>query len=212
MDIVYISKHLNSHEKCIKYLEEKRWNSVPTCPYCGSKKSSPKKLRYTCLGCSNSYSVTVGTVFHSTNLPLQKWLMAICLILSAKKGVSSMQLSRDIKVNKNTAWLMQMKIRKALDENSLGMLTTKYHSPVKERFKSRKFSGGRVSRAIFSFKIRDVVPRGIWGQLKRAVVGQYHQIDEYYLHRYVDEINFKNSSRTLPDRGYEVLLSRMLFG
>ncbi|NVK66810.1 MAG: IS1595 family transposase [Flavobacteriales bacterium] len=212
MDIIYISKHLNSHEKCIQYLEKKRWNNVPTCPYCGSKKSSPKKLRHTCLSCKNSYSVTVGTVFHSSNLPLQKWLLAICLILSAKKGISAMQLSRDICVNKNTAWLLQMKIRKALDENNLEMLTSKYIPPIKERFKSRKFRGSSISRRVFTFKISDLVNRGIWTQLKRAVIGQYHQIDEYYLHRYVDELNFKCLVKGLPDRGYEILLSKMLFG
>lgn len=212
MDVIYISKHLNSHERCIKYLEKKRWNGVPTCPYCGSKKSSPKKLRHTCLSCSNSYSVTVGTVFHSSNLPLQKWLMAICLILSAKKGISGMQLSRDICVNRNTAWLMQMKIRKALDENNLMMLTANYKPPIKERFKCRNFSGKRMSRNPFSFRVNDYVNRGIWSQLKRAIIGQYHQIDEYYLHRYVDEINFKNSVRGLKDRGYEILLGKMLFG
>ncbi len=148
----------------------------------------------------------------NSNLPLQKWLMAICLVLSAKKGISAMQLSRDIKVNKNTAWLIQMKIRKALDENNLEMFTTRYTPPIKERFKSRNFSKGSISRAIFTFKLSDIVPRGVWSHLKRAVVGQYHQIDEYYLHRYVDEINFKNSVKGSFDQGYEILLSKMLFG
>lgn len=117
MDLIYITTQLNTHEKCVKYLEDKRWEGVPTCPYCKSQKSSPKGLRYTCLGCTNSYSVTVGTVFEDSNLPLYKWFMAIALILSAKKGISSLQLARDLSVNKNTAWLLQMKIRKAMKED-----------------------------------------------------------------------------------------------
>jgi len=117
MDLIYITKHLNTQRKCVKYLEDKRWNGIPTCPYCGSQKSGTKGLRYNCLDCRNSYSVTVGTVFENTNLPLMKWFMAISLILNAKKGISSMQLSRDISVNKNTAWLLQMKIRNAMANN-----------------------------------------------------------------------------------------------
>lgn len=117
MDLTFITTHLNTHEKCIKYLEDQRWNGTPRCPYCKSTKSSPKALRHTCLSCSNSYSVTVGTAFEDSNLPLYKWFMAISLILSAKKGISSMQLSRDISVNKNTAWLLQMKIRKAMEQD-----------------------------------------------------------------------------------------------
>lgn len=123
MDLIYISKHLNTQRKCVRYLEEKRWKGIPTCPYCESQKSGPKGLRHNCLDCTNSYSVTVGTVFENSNLPLMKWFMAISLILSAKKGISSMQLSRDIAVNKNTAWLMQMKIRNAMiggDSDQLG--------------------------------------------------------------------------------------------
>ncbi|MBN4071476.1 IS1595 family transposase [Crocinitomix catalasitica] len=122
MDLIYITKYLNTHEKCVKCLEKKRWNGVPVCPYCDSQKSSPKALRYTCLDCTNSYSVTVGTTFEDSNLPLYKWFMAIVLILSAKKGISSLQLSRDLSVNKNTAWLLQMKIRSAMQEDEFALL------------------------------------------------------------------------------------------
>lgn len=117
MDLIYITKHLNTQHKCIRYLEKKRWNGTPICPYCGSDHSGPKGLRHNCLNCRNSYSVTVGTVFENSNLPLFKWFMAISLILSAKKGISSLQLSRDLSINKNTAWLLQMKIRRAMKNN-----------------------------------------------------------------------------------------------
>jgi hypothetical protein len=60
--------------------------------------------------------VTVNTIFHHTHLPLQKWFLAISLILNAKKGLSARQLARDLKVNKNTAWFMGMRIRNAMFE------------------------------------------------------------------------------------------------
>lgn len=119
MELVYVMNHLNTEEKCISYLETMRWNNQPECPYCCSIKSSPKELRYTCLTCNSSYSVKVKTVFESSNLPLTKWFLAISLILSAKKGISSLQLARDISVNKNTAWLLQLKIRNAMKTDEL---------------------------------------------------------------------------------------------
>lgn len=209
MDLIYITKHLNTHEKCIQYLEAKRWNGVPKCPYCGSEKTSPKRLRHTCSGCSNSFSVTVGTVFENSNLPLNKWFVAISIILSAKKGVSSLQLSRDIVVNKNTAWLLQMKIRSAMADGWLeGFLSEKTLTCLKKR----KFVAGKSKLRIpFTFKMSDVVRiDGFWSHLKRAVIGQFHRIDEYYLNRYVDEINFKRSFRSSPDSGFEELMKRLL--
>ena len=109
----------NNKRKCIAYLEKHRWANAPICPYCNSTKSStkPKEYRYTCLNCGRSYSVLVGTIFESTKLPLTKWFAAICLILNAKKGISSLQLARDIGVNKNTAWYLQKRIRQAMQDN-----------------------------------------------------------------------------------------------
>ena len=58
----------------------------------------------------------VGTIFEDTKLPLPKWFMAIALILNAKKGISSRQLSRDLGINRNTAWYLQMRIRQVMQE------------------------------------------------------------------------------------------------
>jgi len=76
----------------------------------------PKEGRYHCNNCNTSYSVTVDTIFHNTKLPLQKWFLAISIILNAKKGVASRQLARDIEVTKDTAWRIQMQIRKAMGQ------------------------------------------------------------------------------------------------
>ena len=58
----------------------------------------------------------MGTIFHRTHLPLQKWFLAITLMLNAKKGLSALQLSRNLQVNKNTAWRITMQIRKAMSQ------------------------------------------------------------------------------------------------
>jgi transposase-like protein len=212
MDLAYINRQLNTQEKCVKYLESKRWNGTPTCPYCESEKCSPKKLRYNCLSCKNSFSVTIGTVFEHSNLPLQKWLIAITLILSAKKGISSMQLSRDIKVNKNTAWRMQMKIRSAMNNGEieifLSTTTEQREAPWVKFLKRSKLK--RSVNFITAKHLKDFGVYGYKGLFRRAIVGQYHKIDEFYLEHYLDEVRFKFDRKTEIDGGYAELLGRLL--
>ena len=121
MEIIRILSKFNTQKKCIAYLEKQRWNKKPTCPYCNSLRSSAKskEQRYRCHDCSRSYSVLIGTVFESTKLPLTKWFVAICLIVNAKKGITSLQLARNIGVNKNTACYLQKRIKKAFENNDL---------------------------------------------------------------------------------------------
>lgn len=213
MTITYITQHLNTQEKCVKYLEKKRWNNTPVCPYCASIRSGKKKLRYNCLDCKNSYSVTVGTVFENSNLPLYKWLTAISLMLAAKKGLSSLQLSRDISVNKNTAWLLQMKIRTAMKEGKMELF--------KPRNKSNTGShtGTGVTKQFYTkpttneyyahFGNKNAF--GYWSLFKRAVIGQYHKIESHYFFTYIDEIHFKYYRKHLNDGGYCELMDRLLF-
>ena len=116
MNIVEIFELFPTQQACIEYLEQAKWKGKPECPYCHSTKTRPTKHRHRCKTCRTSFSVTVGTVFHHTHLPLQKWFLAVTLMLNAKKGVSSLQLSRDLKVNKNTAWRISGQIRKAMNQ------------------------------------------------------------------------------------------------
>lgn len=119
MELANLLEHFNTQEKCIEHLEKVKWSSIPTCPYCGSQKASKRKneFRHKCHDCNRSYSVLVGTIMESTKLPLFKWFAAMILITNAKKGISSLQLSRDLGVNKNTAWYLQKRIRQAMDDD-----------------------------------------------------------------------------------------------
>lgn len=118
MTIVQVYKRFPTQKDCIEYLEQVRWGGKPDCPYCKSERQTKLKNehRYHCNNCNTSYSVTVGTVFHKTKIDLQLWFVAISLMLNAKKGISARQLMRDIGVNKNTAWYMLMRIRRAMIE------------------------------------------------------------------------------------------------
>jgi transposase-like protein len=118
MNIIEVYRLYPTKIDCLKHLEKVRWNNKPTCPYCESKRNSKmkKENRYHCLDCRTSYRVTVGTIFHNTKLDMQKWFLAISMILNAKKGVSARQLARHIDVTKDTAWYLGMRIRKALKQ------------------------------------------------------------------------------------------------
>lgn len=119
MEILETLKKFGTQEQCVSYLEKIRWGDKALCPYCSSTRSSKRKdvLRHKCLDCNRSFSVLVGTIMESTKLVLPKWFVAMNLILNAKKGISSLQLARDIGVNKNTAWYLQKRIRQAMNED-----------------------------------------------------------------------------------------------
>lgn len=118
MDLDEIFERYPTQADCHSHLEDVRWRGKPRCPYCQSPNSTamPTESRHHCNNCNTSFSVTVGTIFHHTHLTLQKWFLAVTLILNAKKSISARQLSRDLKVNKDTAWRIAMKIREAMTE------------------------------------------------------------------------------------------------
>jgi len=118
MNIIQVYNQFPTQDSCLEYLEKVRWNGKAVCPYCKSPRSTPlpNEKRHHCNNCNTSFSVTVGTIFHKTHLDIQKWFLAVSLILNAKKGLSARQLSRDLEVNKNTAWFMGMRIRRAMSE------------------------------------------------------------------------------------------------
>ena len=102
-------------ESCLEYLEAIRWNGQPECPYCGSSKYSRlnQESRYHCNKCNTSYSVTVKTLFHKTRLDIQKWFLTIFLLMDVGEDPSARELAAIIKVNKNTACFLAMRIRHA---------------------------------------------------------------------------------------------------
>ena len=120
MTLITIVEKYGTHDKCIAFLESVRWAKFTFCPYCGSLKVAKKQdkggraeHRWNCHDCKHSFSVTVGTLFHNTKMPMYKWLMAIILEAGAKKSLSSCQLARDIEVTQKTAWRILGKIREA---------------------------------------------------------------------------------------------------
>lgn len=105
-------------EDCLAILEQIRWDGKPKCPYCGSTNATAYKneRRYHCNKCFTSYKVTVGTLFHKTYVDLEKWFVAIRLVVESPKSISVRQLAKEVRVNKNTACYMIERIRRAMVE------------------------------------------------------------------------------------------------
>jgi transposase-like protein len=127
MNLIDIARELGTEEECFAFLEKQRRPDGVRCAVCGcnrisriERKSKSKNVRknlYQCLEstCKQQFSVTSGTIFHDSRIPLTKWFTAINLIMDAKKGVSAMQLQRHLGLGSyQTAWHMCHRIRKAM--------------------------------------------------------------------------------------------------
>src|SRR5829696_10494310 len=104
-----------------EYLESIRWANGVVCPKCGESEREPYRLKgqkrclWKCRACRKQFTVTVGTIFESSHIPLHKWLLAFYLLCSSKKGMSAHQLHRMLGVTYKTAWFMAHRIRYAME-------------------------------------------------------------------------------------------------
>ena len=118
INLVSLVDRFHDEDACRKYMEELRWPDGVKCPRCGSDKLSriKKRPQFDCDSCRYQFSVTAGTIFHDTHLPLWKWFLAVYLMVESKKGVSANQLKRTLGVSYKTAWYLSHRIRAALNE------------------------------------------------------------------------------------------------
>ena len=116
MDLSTVFEIFPTQEHCLTHIEAARWPDGHVCPYCGGRHSTcvPKERRHHCNRCNTSYSATVGTIFHRTHLPLQKWLLALVLALRENAGLSARHLARELGVSKDTALRVSTRIRAAM--------------------------------------------------------------------------------------------------
>lgn len=123
--------HFQDADKAREYLEALRWPNGHICPHCGvegahyaMKGASHRSGLMKCKDCRKQFSVTVGTVFERSKIPLNKWLMAVHLMCASKKAISSHQLHRMLGVTYKSAWFMTHRIREAMKPGSTGLMGT----------------------------------------------------------------------------------------
>ncbi len=105
---------------CIAYWEQVRWNGVPTCPHCEAINPYKTNRGYKCrnIECQKKFTSLVGTIFENTKMPLRTWFAAIYLCANHKKGISSLQLGRDLGIHQKSAWFLLHRLRETMKEIS----------------------------------------------------------------------------------------------
>ncbi len=110
-------KRFPNEEAACLYFENKRWANGKVCPHCGSTEIAEckdhKPMPYRCKGCRKHFSVRTGTILEESRLPLQKWLMAIYMMTTARKGIPSTQMAKELGITQKSAWFLAQRIREA---------------------------------------------------------------------------------------------------
>lgn len=130
LNLITLAPYFSDKEAARELLEEIRWPNGPVCPHCESneaykleaKEGSKSPVRpgvYKCKECRKQFTVTVGTIFELSRIPLNKWLAAIYMMCSSKKGVSAHQLHRELEITYKSAWFMCHRIREAMENGPL---------------------------------------------------------------------------------------------
>jgi transposase-like protein len=123
-----LAKHFSNEDAARDLLERMRWQGHPTCPHCGGLEpytltpkagSKTRKGLYKCRACRKQFTVTVGTIFEDSHVPISKWLLALHLLCASKKGVSAHQIHRMLGVTYKTAWFMMHRLRYAMGEEPI---------------------------------------------------------------------------------------------
>jgi transposase-like protein len=125
MNLMKLLDAFDTDAECRAELEKLRWPDGVQCPRCSSDKISRIKERkqFDCDACRYQFSVTAGTIFHDSHLPLAKWFIAIYLMCESKKGISANQMKRTLGVSYKTAWYLCHRIREAMVDLNAEKLT-----------------------------------------------------------------------------------------
>ena len=212
--------YFHDEQKAREYLEASRWPNGPVCPHCGGsekiyrlqgKTARPGLLK--CGHCRRQFTVTVGTLFERSHIPLHKWLYAAYLLCSSKKGISSHQLHRMLDITYKSAWFMTHRIREAMADsvftNKLGgngkyveADETYWGNKGKQRRGARGYAhkekifslverGGRVR----SFHVTKVNAATLKPILREQVEADTHVVtDEYRAYRGLQKDFIKHST------------------
>jgi transposase-like protein len=134
---ITVADELATEQQCLDFAQRLRWPGGVQCVQCGSTRVArllvqettrkvrrkngevetvpvPSRHLYQCADCGRQFTVTAGTLFHDTHLPLTKWFMAIALMVNAKGTLTARQMQRDLRVSYKTAWYLHHRIRDAL--------------------------------------------------------------------------------------------------
>jgi transposase-like protein len=150
------------------HLEDRLWPRGPVCPQCNSGERITARAKggfKRCNACKFDFTVRTGTIFGRSHVPLHKWLYAIYLLVTARKGISSIQLAKEIGITQKSAWFVLHRLREACGGAGSGEVQ---HAPV-----SPDNTGS------------------FYAVLRRGLYGVYHRPSAKHMRRYVNEFTFR---------------------
>jgi transposase-like protein len=203
--------------RCRAYLEALKWPDGVRCPRCPEKTTISQiadRDTFDCDSCRYQFSVTAGTIFNDTHLPLWKWFLGVYLMCEAQKGVSANQLGHSIKVAYKTAWYLCHRIREAMAETNPARIGREGATVgMKKRGDKTALHGGyigmigadtsheSVNHGVEEWVRGDVHTNGIGGVsplFNRSIVGSYHNVSAKHLDRYLGELEWRFNQRENP--------------
>jgi transposase-like protein len=277
--LLQVLDYFKEEKTCISYLAQSRWADAPSCPHCGNVGAYITNRGYKCKAkeCGKKFTVTTGTIFENTKISLRTWFAAMYLCTAHKKGISSLQLSRDLNITQKTAWFVLHRIREMLNANQTEKLTgtvevdetyvggkTRNKHAKKRELDNAKGTGsvnktpvvamlqrdGRIVTVVSPIANGDTIKpfiyanvekgatvytdgfgaykgldkhythevvrhdageyvrengihtnsiEGFWSQLKRGIIGIYHNVSPKHLHRYCHEFGYRYNTRKVTD-------------
>jgi len=193
MASVLSAPHFHDEAAAYAYVEARIWTNGRVCPHCGVfdrsgalKGKSNRIGLYKCYACRKPFTVKIGTIFEASHIPLRDWLVAIHLICSSKKGISSNQLHRTLGITLKSAWFMSHRIREAMRQDR-GIFAPPLGGAGKVveadeayigRDGSRKLKGPGEKQSVLALVERDGMVRSfhvanVKGETLRAIVGKH---------------------------------------
>jgi transposase-like protein len=170
-------------QECRALLADLRWPGGVECPRCSEKSRLlwlVSRSKWHCYACRYQFSVTAGTLFHSSHLPVWKWFVAVHLMLTAPNGVSANELRRTLGGSYKTAWFAAHRIRAAMRGQGADLLRSLVEAEQREHGTDARRANLRVVARV------------------RKLVGPHHQLSVKYLPAYIDERRWRSANRDNP--------------
>jgi transposase-like protein len=167
-------------QECRTYLTELRWPGGVECPRCSESARLlwlASRSKWHCYECRYQFSVTAGTLFHRSHLPVWKWFVAVHLMLSSPTGLSANELRRVIGGSYKTAWFAAHRIRAAMSGHGAELLRDLVDAELRRAGAAMPPARAEVDRASGNVLVR----------VRRIIGAPHHQLSPKYLHAYIDE-------------------------
>ncbi len=194
LDLFRLMQKFSDEDKAREFIESQRWPNGPVCPHCqstsvyrltpkaGSTRPGRKGL-LKCADCRKQFTVTVGTIFEDSRIPLRKWVIAIHLLCSSKKGMSAHQIHRMLDITYKSAWFMMHRIRYAMTQEPLA---SKLEGTVEC---DETYIGGKAKNMHKSVREQKIQGRGAVG---KAPVVTLVQRDGNVRSQYMEQVTEAN--------------------